>query len=424
MSSNNFKMKYSIATNFDPKLITGIANLDKNNSIKSVYGKLKSDIVGGGRASAHLPEIQMKELEAYINLCHKNKITFNYLLNPMCLANKQFEQNSRHEIMNLIDSIVSVGADCLTINSPYLCQIVKKNFPKIKISVGVHAFAYEIQHIKFWEDMGADEVTLQMHVGRNFKLLEKMLTYSKGSGISLRILGNLPCLYNCAYRVQHATGQSHASRIDDGSEKFIPDASLMTCTTDKVKDPSKLLGAGWIRPEDVFYYEELCNKTGNYNFSIKLVERSKTTDFLLRVVKAYLERNYNGNLLDLLFWPNVKEFIDDANSSQKVSNPTQIHDSKRFKEFFDFFNLPNIYIDNKKLDGFFKKFALNYDCDQKVCHDSNSCKNNKTLDKDLVCSYCENWAHKAITVDKIETEHWLEKANSVLEDIKEGRMLS
>lgn len=414
-------MKYSIATNFDTKLIEGIAKLDTDKSIKSVYGKLKSDIVGGGRASAHLPELQLSELKNYINLCHENGLTFNYLLNPMCLANKQFERSSRNEIMNLLEGVVDAGTDWLTINSPYLCQVVKKHFPDVKVSVGVHAFVYELQHIKFWEDMGADEVTLQMHNSRNFPLLEKILNYAKGSGIAIRVFGNLPCLYNCAYRVQHATGQAHASRTGDGASKFVPDVSIMTCTTEKVKDPAKLLSAGWIRPEDVKYYEEICDRTGNHNFSIKLVERTKTTDFLLKVVKAYLSRNYDGNLIDLLFWPSVKEMVTDSNSSQKVDNSVEIKNSEQFQDFFEFFKLPNIYIDNKKMDGFIKKFVSDYDCDQKVCSDSIS--RNKVNDNSLMCSYCEKWAEKAIKVDKQEADQWIIKASSILEDIKDGKRL-
>jgi collagenase-like PrtC family protease len=422
MSNGGFKMKYSIATNFDTKLIEGIAKLDTDKSIASVYGKLKSDIVGGGRASAHLPELQMSELKNYIKLCHENGLTFNYLLNPMCLANKQFERSTRNEIMTLLEGVVDAGTDWLTINSPYLCQVVKKQFPDVKVSVGVHALAYELQHIKFWEDMGADEVTLQMHVSRNFPLLEKMLNYSKGSGIAIRIFGNHPCLYNCAYRIQHATGQAHASRTGDGAGKFVQDISLMTCTTEKIKDPAKLMSAGWIRPEDVKYYEELCDRTGNYNFSIKLVERTKTTDFLLRVVKAYLSRSYDGNLLDLMFWPDVKEFVTENNSSQKVYNSVEIDDSELFKGFLDFFMLPNIYIDNKKLDGFFGKFVSGYDCDKKVCSDSIS-RNNKTNDNSLMCSYCEKWSGKAIKLDKQEADQWIIKASSVLEDIRDGKRL-
>ena len=54
------------------------------------------------------------------------------------------------------------------------------------------------------------------------------------------------------------------------------------------------LRANWIRPEDLHLYEEL----GYHNF--KIVERNTPTQILLERVKAYAERRYDGNLLDLV----------------------------------------------------------------------------------------------------------------------------
>ena len=44
-------IQYDLATNFDEELIDFIVENDKQKQIKSVFGKLKSDITGGGRAS-------------------------------------------------------------------------------------------------------------------------------------------------------------------------------------------------------------------------------------------------------------------------------------------------------------------------------------------------------------------------------------
>src|SRR5271157_5155261 len=96
-SPEKFKMKYSLATNFDPQLIEEIVKIDIEKSIKSVYGKQKSDAVGGGRYSMLLPDLSREALGSYIKLCHDSGLQFNYLLNPMCLANKEFDKSILNE---------------------------------------------------------------------------------------------------------------------------------------------------------------------------------------------------------------------------------------------------------------------------------------------------------------------------------------
>lgn len=57
------RLTFDVGTNFDSKLIDVIAANNKHGEFKSVFGKLKTDLWGGGRASAFLPDINMKELE-------------------------------------------------------------------------------------------------------------------------------------------------------------------------------------------------------------------------------------------------------------------------------------------------------------------------------------------------------------------------
>lgn len=60
---SNFKMEYELSTNFDSKLIEAVNRLDKEKQIKTVFGKVRKDLFGGGRSSATLPDISLEDLE-------------------------------------------------------------------------------------------------------------------------------------------------------------------------------------------------------------------------------------------------------------------------------------------------------------------------------------------------------------------------
>lgn len=304
------KMNYSLGWNFEPEGIEYVVENDKEHQIKSVFAKLQEDIVGGGRASNVLPSLSSKELKKSIDLCNKNDIHFNYLLNPMCLGNRELNTKEHKEIIAFIDDLVDLGVYAVTVNSPYLCELIKDRYPHLKITIGLYAYIYSLQHIKYWESLGADEITLHHRVNRNFDELRRMLEYTKSSGLKLRVIANNVCLHDCPYQINHGCGQAHASQEEDRDKNIYLDYNLLKCNYQKISTPSALMGSEWIRPEDIHFYEQICDETGNYNFSVKLLERTKTSEFLKRVVKAYLEEEYDGNLIDLLTWgtmDNTKE---------------------------------------------------------------------------------------------------------------------
>lgn len=423
MNNNDkqFKMTFSVATNFDPALIDVVDQYNQDGQFTSVFGKLRSDIVGGGRASMVLPELSIKEVKKYIDLCHKKGLQFNYLLNPMCMENKELEIRSHKQIVKYIGELADIGVDAITINSPYLCELIKKQFPGIKVTIGLYAYIFEIQHIKYWEDLGADELTLLHGVNRNFGLLEKMLAYAKKSGIALRLIANNICLHSCPYQVLHGTGQAHASRKGHFSKNIYIDYCILKCISEKIKNPAGIIASEWIRPEDVKYYEQLCQKVGNTNFSIKLLERTKTTEFLTRVVKAYAERSYDGNLLDLVLWPKLNEVAKIHKLPMMLKAITGRYNLRELENFFDALNLPPVFVDNKKLDGFLEGFIGSFKCNQHVC-DAVGKLGGSGEQSLQPCSYCRNTAQKAIEFDREEVERWIAKTNAVLENLNGSKM--
>ena len=189
------------------------------------------------------------------------------------------------------------------------------------------------------------------HVNRDFKLLKKMLLYTKGKNVTLRLIANNLCLHMCPYSIMHGTVQGHFSCSDSCSRGDI-DYCLMKCLSTKIEDMSNLISSDWIRPEDLCYYEKLCEETDNFNLSIKLVERTKSTKFLTRVVEAYARRQYKGNLLDILLWPKSDDMVVKTEpTAEEMKTMAELYNISQMFNYSKIFDLPNIYIDNTKLDG-------------------------------------------------------------------------
>lgn len=242
------------------------------------------------------------------------------------------------------------------------------------------------------------------HVNRDFKLLKKMLLYTKGKNVTLRLIANNLCLHMCPYSIMHGTVQGHFSCSDSCSRGDI-DYCLMKCLSTKIEDMSNLISSDWIRPEDLCYYEKLCEETDNFNLSIKLVERTKSTKFLTRVVEAYARRQYKGNLLDILLWPKSDDMVVKTEpTAEKMKTMAELYNISQMFNYSKIFDLPNIYIDNTKLDGFLKKFVDDYACNHKICVS----KQNIDVTDSNYCSYCSSWVQRAIIYNGEQVEKWID----------------
>ena len=114
----------------------------------------------------------------------------------------------------------------------------------------------------------------------------------------LQLIANHVCLLNCPLQTYHQNGFAHAS--DDTGTLFI-DYCLLRCSRLRLTDPSQFIKAAWIRPEDLAVYEAMGYTT------FKLLERGIPSAELLRRVKAYSERRFDGNLAELLLSYGFKE---------------------------------------------------------------------------------------------------------------------
>lgn len=409
-------MKYSIGTNFDPGLIEVIKRNDPEKKIKSVFGKLQKDIFGGGRSSYVLPKVSWRQLREHIEECHKANLDFNYLINPQCYGSKEMDGKYNKELDRYVEDLMEIGVDAVTINSPYLTEKLKKKYPKLKITIGLYAYVESLQRVKYWEELGADELTLGDNFIRDFELLEKTLYHVKNTKTEVRLIGNNICLHDCPYGISHGNAQSHASEKGDDSSNFSVDFCMMKCTFMRINDPTQFVSSAWIRPEDIRIYDELCEKVGVETFSIKLLDRTRTTDYLENVIRAYVGERFEGNLLDIMNLPSTKglESVDVKGAVKEALKGR--YNVKGIMKYKDIFDIPDIHVDNRALDGFIDYFVNHgKPCDAKICE---TYQDEETLP--YMCNYCKTWAKKSVSMDDKEADAWKEDADSIFAMLKDG----
>ena len=445
---NSDSISFDLGCNFDYKLFDYVDQYDKKHAITSFFGKLKHDGLPGGRTASIIPDFTLDELAKYVQECNKRDITFNYLINPLSMDQNEIDPVVGKKIREFLHTLYDMGIKAFTLNSPILIKYVKNQFKDAFVTLGLYAYPTTIQHIEYWRNWGVDEITLDHGFNRKFDVLRQLLTQYKDTDLHLRVIANNLCLRECPFRLAHGCFVGHSD-----PEKFSMDYSLVNCAYKKVTNPAAILTAEFIRPEDVHYYRELAEETGNKHFSIKLIDRTRTTDFLHKVIKGYMEESYDGNLLDIVNWPQAKTIAtrpDQAGAGRPsmgagappagmppmgaggppagmpAGGPPVGVPQMRWMEFLKpeammaygrTMHLPKLFVDNKKLDGFLEHFINNNNCSKSLCV-NDILEEGQTAPN--ACAHCSSWAKKVISYDEAEVAQWKELCGGVLRSIENG----
>lgn len=374
-------MKISLATNFDDDLIDQI----KDYPVYEIYGKLKYDYVGGGRPDNTLINIDKQRFEEHVKKVRNAGIRFNYLLNGSCLANNEQDVEWQKKFIDFLSYLKKVGVNALTLTNPYLLMLIRKHFKNdFYVRVSTFACIDSYTKAKYWEELGADYLCVDfVKINRDFKTLKYMVDNLKKAKIEILVTNS--CLKNCPMIYTHTNGLSHASSV--GHNNQYEDWSLFYCQKKELENIDEYIKSPWVRPEDIKYYEEI----GIEHF--KITERDFPTEQLVKRVKAYTERHYDGNLLDLIQGHGVVEARDLTLKKNKVEKRKEIYDEiKRVRGLGRERECNrHIYIDNKKLDNFIDFFV------------SNKCTGNCNS-----CGYCKMIASKVIKKDEDVCNYLLE----------------
>jgi collagenase-like PrtC family protease len=390
-------MEYTVACNWDPALV------DKLDfpEVRSLFGGIPDTIISGGRPSIVINKITDADIKEYIKRVHSRGWKFDFNINSTCLGNMEITAEGFKKIIAYLERISDFGVDSVTIAHTNLIEIVKKNFPKLKVKVSTYQKVNSVSFAQRFEDLGVDAIMLSEHVNRNIKLLKEIRRNVK---CKLVLLANVGCIYNCLNMHTHANCTAHSGAFGEKTTIF-SETFHTYCLQKRIQDPIEFIKMRWIRPEDVAYYEEIGIDM------LKIIERSSSTETLVERMKAYHDRSYDGNLLNL-----PGQMMDRKHTDQKVntsikSSMTGQNAEKGMRLLASFPNsLSDLYyLDNKKIPADFIEGFATKNCDLFSCGH---------------CDYCGKIGALAMTTkDSDVSAMYLKKLRATREEIMNGTAL-
>jgi collagenase-like PrtC family protease len=372
-------MQLLVPTNWDPDLILPLSKLEADVQL---YGVLPTSMIGSGGSGPDNVRMVANEVEEYIEHAKSAGLKFDYLLNAPSMSNMEWDENTHQELLIHLNWITSIGADSVTVTIPYLVELAKRQFPGLKVRVSTIAHVNSVARAKLFESLGADSITLDINVNRDFTLLKAI---RNAVSCELTVLTNNLCLYQCPYEYYHHDGMGHASQNYNPLRGYYVDYCVLRCTLDRLRDLSQIIKCRWARPEDIHLYEEIGMDV------FKISGRSMPTERILRAATAYSSRHYQGNLYDILNVITPKAGFVNSVSPGEQSNVIGLP--------------PRFHIDNQALEGFMD-FFRKQNCPSGCGH----------------CDYCQRIADRVIQFDNDEVEEYIAGLSASLDNLSSSRI--
>ena len=267
---------------------------DYRESISNVYFSYGNNPSGRSPLTAsdekYIKDIQTEELKEIGNL----GIGLTLLYNANCYGADAISKSFIDGILKEIDCLKNIlPIERITTTSPFLAQYIKKEFKEdIKLFASVNMRIGTVSAMQQLEE-DFDGFYLQKELNRNLAEIAKLKKYADGAGKKLCILANSGCLAHCAFQSFHDNLVAHEGEMtkkDNVTSGFPAPCWRFLDGLDEKKALEKVLGANWVRPEEVKFYEP-------YFDEMKLATRMHQR--MRMVVSAYKRGKFSGNLLDL-----------------------------------------------------------------------------------------------------------------------------
>lgn len=295
--------------------------------VKSLFGSL-GGLTPTARALDRLPYRKWDFLVEYITKARTHGIECRWTLNQSCLGSIQDFKSHWDKTLNAtLTDLHDIGIKEWIVTSPLLIELLRNKFPDDFIEVSTICEVATPDELSRLNTLGANSVNLSTSINRDFTTLKLLKRKADKLGMTLTLLANEACLYRCPWRRDCYNLSSHNSlRSKDLFERY----PFQRCNALRLAQPEEWLKARLILPQWLKRYQDLIQIT-----RYKVAFRTHPEEVALPILEAYMNRSWQGNLLEL--WPTVAQLAHTADPREQT------------------------YISCKKLDevGFLDHFVLN-----------------------------------------------------------------
>jgi collagenase-like PrtC family protease len=345
-------MELVLATNMDDALPGLVSDLP----VRTFFGGFPVSLTGSGRPPFILPEVDRAGFQRHLEKIHALGREFYATVNSNDLGLQEYREGYLKAFLEEVGGLLDLGVDGLVMAVPALVEAVHGAYPDVPISVSSFARIRSVAQAEYFLHLGADTIILE-EGNRDFALIRGLVQ----TGARVEVLTNQTCIRDCPYRAHHLNTSSLCSQ--PGGDRLWFEFPILECGLEVVRDPQRLISSIWVRPEDLAVYEE----AGVHRF--KISGRNRPTDWLVRVARAYADRSYHGNLLDILSFVQIKgpsralSILEERGVAPEVVRPLR----SAFAAF------ENVTIDNDAFPSGFLRRIARTDCEHLRCAECGYC---------------------------------------------------
>ena len=241
-----------------------------------------------GRGDASAPE----RLETDLCALREMGIRLDLLLNANCYGPDAASRKLQRTVTDLLDRLADRvgGVETVTTASPAVAHVVKIHAPDVEVRASVNMRIGTAAAMEYVADV-FDAYTVRREYNRDLAHLGRLKRWADARGKRLVLLANSGCLADCPGQTFHDNLVAHQADAPAGNDLdgFIPHVCWKVLR-DRANWPA-ILQATWVRPEDLHHYDGLFDV-------VKLATRLHDRPWI--VLRAYAQRQWRGNLLDLL----------------------------------------------------------------------------------------------------------------------------